>query len=120
MTREARMRMLDNPFYVLELDPECARAEVERAGQRILAMLELGLSGAQRYPTPAGPQPRDHAKVRAAMAELRDPQRRLLHELWLCAPTLEAAPTQPLEHDCGDPQENPGFADAPRALGWRR
>lgn len=115
MTAELRARVLDNPFFVLELQPECGRAEVERAGQRLLGMLELGLAGAERYRTPFGEGRRDAAKVREAMAELRDPQRRLLHELWMrgTAGVDLAAP-----HD--DEGEQAGFDSAHAALGWRK
>lgn len=78
----ARERLARNPFYVLELDPECTRAELERQGQKLLGMLELELSAALHYDTPLGRQRRTPEQVRAAMAELRDPNRRLLHELW--------------------------------------
>lgn len=94
---EGRERLRRNPFYVLELRPGCSRAEVERQGQKLLGMLELGLSAARTYPTPLGRVEREADAVRQAMAELRDPDRRLLHELWahldpaLC-PEAEAAP----------------------------
>lgn len=80
--RAARERLSQNPFYVLELRPECSRAEVERAGQKLLGMLELELSAASNYASPLGRHARTPELVRAAMAELRDPNRRLLHELW--------------------------------------
>lgn len=83
----ARERLANNPFYVLELRPDCSRADVERQGQKLIGMLELELSGALRYRSPLGDHPRSSQLVRAAMAELRDPNRRLLHELWA---TLEA------------------------------
>lgn len=115
MTAELRARVLDNPFFVLELDPECSRAEVERAGQRLLAMVELGLAGADRYPTPFGQGRRDAAKIREAMAELRDPQRRLLHELWMRGTTgVDLVEVDP------DANELAGFESAPTSLGWRR
>jgi hypothetical protein len=120
MTVELRARVLDNPFYVLELAPECSRAEVERAGQKLLAMLELSMAGAERYPTPFGPGRRDPAKVREAMAELRDPQRRLFHELWVRGTTqvdLASSSRLPAEWIDEDP---PGFEQAPTSLGWRR
>src|SRR5438874_11473689 len=79
-------RFADNPFYVLGLRPGCGRAEVEREGQRLLAMLELGLSAADRYGTPVGERERTADKVRHATAELRDPERRLPHELWAQLP----------------------------------
>jgi len=78
----ARRRIEDNPFYVLELAADCSRIEAERQGQKLMAMLELGLAAAASYPTPLGSMERTVDKVRAALAELRDPKRRLLHELW--------------------------------------
>jgi hypothetical protein len=109
----ARGRLLGNPFYVLGLAPECSRAEIERAGQKLLAMLELDLAGAGIYPTPLGQARRDAAKVREAMAELRDPQRRLFHELWVCGapPATDAA--------IADEVRPTGFSAALTALGWR-
>lgn len=109
-----RARLLDNPFYILDLSPDCSRAEVERAGQKLLAMLELDLAGASTYATPFGASGRDAAKVREAMAELRDPQRRLFHELWVLArPWAERADLMMV-----DPAEQPGFDAARNTLGW--
>lgn len=83
MSREqARARIEENPFYVLDLAPDCSRIEAERQGQKLLAMLELDLEAGKRYATPLGPCERTSDKVRAALAELRDPIRRLGHELW--------------------------------------
>jgi hypothetical protein len=110
----AHARLIDNPFYVLELAPDCSRAEVERAGQKLLAMLEVDLAGARRYSTPFGAGPRDAAKVREAMAELRDPQRRLFHELWA---TSEVPGVGHAHAD--DPVQTGGFSAALCALGWR-
>src|SRR5262249_44134491 len=75
-------RHLENPFLVLALAPSATGAEVERAGQRLLAMLAAGLEEARRYATPFGPRARTPELVRAAMAELRDPDRRLTAEWW--------------------------------------
>jgi hypothetical protein len=75
-------RHLENPFLVLALAPAATGAEVERAGQRLLAMLAAGLEEARRYATPFGPCPRTPELVRAAMAELGDPDRRLVAEWW--------------------------------------
>jgi curved DNA-binding protein CbpA len=114
-------RLLDNPFYVLELAPDCSRAEVERAGQKLLAMLELDLSGAQAYASPLGSGRRDAAKVREAMAELRDPQRRLFHELWVLgrpwADRLGTAIAEP-DSEVGGEAGQAGFFGARNALGW--
>ncbi len=75
-------KIRDNPFYVLGLRPDATRAEIEREGQKLLGMLELKLQSAARYATPVGPAERTADKVRRAMAELRDPERRLEHEVW--------------------------------------
>ncbi|EYF02953.1 hypothetical protein [Chondromyces apiculatus] len=79
---EALGRIRDNPFYVLGLRPAATRMEVEREGQKLLGMLELKLKSAGTYATPVGPGERTPDKVRRAMAELRDPEKRLGHELW--------------------------------------
>ncbi|MBT8494737.1 MAG: hypothetical protein KJO07_16900, partial [Deltaproteobacteria bacterium] len=74
---DARARIEGNPFYVLELSPECSRIEAERQGQKLMAMLELGLESAAHYTTPLGRCQRTTDSVRAALAELRDPRKRL-------------------------------------------
>jgi hypothetical protein len=73
---------LENPFLVLAVAPVAGGAEIERQGQRLLAELAAGLDGARRYPTPLGARERTPELVRAAIAELRDPARRLVHEWW--------------------------------------
>lgn len=75
-------RHLENPFLVLGLAPRATREEVERQGEKLLAMLAVGLRGADRYQTPLGPRSRTPEAVKAALAELRDPDRRLAHEWW--------------------------------------
>jgi hypothetical protein len=70
-----------NPFFVLEVSPHASRAEVERAGQKLLALLEVGSATAGRYDTPFGPATRDPDTVRQAVAALRDPLERIIHEL---------------------------------------
>lgn len=92
----ALIRIRDNAFHVLELAPSCNRLDVERQGQKLLAMLELGLASAASYPTPVGPAARDADKVRLAMAKLRDPDRRLEEELWA---RLRASSKQPVSPD---------------------
>jgi hypothetical protein len=112
---ELNARMADNPFYVLGLRPTCSRADAEREGTKLLGMLELGLAAAATYATPLGPQPRTPEKVREAMGELRDPERRLRHELWARAePVAPAPPSEP-------PLEPPPLWQTALAdLGWRR
>lgn len=91
-------QIAENPFYVLGLRPDCAAHAVETEGQKLLAMLELGLESAASYATPLGRRPRDAAGVRRAMAELRDPRRRLVHEVWA---RLEP-PDDPTEAEISD------------------
>jgi hypothetical protein len=75
-------RHLENPFLVLALPADAGTAAVERQGETLLAMLAAGLPEAARYATPLGPRPRTPELVRAALAELRDPERRLGHQFW--------------------------------------
>ncbi|WP_428261707.1 hypothetical protein [Haliangium sp.] len=88
---EPHRRIARNPFYVLGLGVEASRAEIEREGQKLLGMLALGLSSAKTYVTPLGRFERTEVDVREAMAELRDPERRLGHELWARMPVDAAA-----------------------------
>jgi hypothetical protein len=71
-----------NPFLVLELPADSPAEEVERKGRLLLSMLEIGAAGVSSYETPFGPSERTAEMVREAMAELRDPDRRLIHEWW--------------------------------------
>jgi hypothetical protein len=111
-------RLAENPFYVLGLRPGATRAEVEREGQKLLGMLELKLAGTGRYRSPLGEHERTPEKVREAMAELRDPERRLRHELW-ARPELAAEAGAPAE--ASPPAEAaPAWTQARAALGWGR
>lgn len=115
---DAHARIADNPFYVLALRPDCTRTDMERAGQKWLAMLDVGLKGAQSYATPLGGRERTADKVRLAMAELRDPERRLVHEIWAA---LDPDPERLLGREApASAAEGPiGWEEAPVALGWR-
>jgi hypothetical protein len=114
----AALRFRDNPFYVLGLRPHATRAEIEREGQKLLGMLELGLASAASYGTPAGSFERTVDKVRRAMAELRDPERRLEHELWArLEPGAIAENEQPANKP--RPRAEAPWADALVELGWR-
>jgi hypothetical protein len=75
-------RHLENPFLVLAIGPDTDAGAVERQGQKLLAMLAAGLAEARHYVTPLGERTRTPELVRAAMAELRDPERRLGREWW--------------------------------------
>ena len=104
----------ENPFYVLGLPADTSRIEIEREAQKLLGMLELGFDAAKMYETPLGPRVRTPELVRAAVAALRDPYRRLIAELWArhAPETTDAATTpstpDPVEHHTG----------LRRRLGW--
>jgi hypothetical protein len=77
-------RVTQNPFYVLELPTSASRSDVERAGQKLLALLGVESAAARRYRTPAGELDRDADLVRRSLGRLRDPDERVLWELWVC------------------------------------
>jgi len=72
-----------NPFLVLDLPADASTEAVERKGELLLSMLSLGVAEATNYQTPFGPRERTAEMVREALAELRDPNRRLIHEWWI-------------------------------------
>ncbi len=72
----------ENPFFVLDLPIDCGAMDIERAGQKLLAMLKVGMKDAASYRTPLGPRQRDEDAVRRAMAALREPQARAMAEFW--------------------------------------
>jgi hypothetical protein len=104
----------DNPFFVLGLSPDTSRIEIEREAQKLLGMLELGFVDAKSYRTPLGPRARTPELVRAAVAALRDPYRRLLAELW--ARHAPAARDDLPETRLADEAPRTGLR---RRLGWR-
>jgi hypothetical protein len=111
------MKLADNPFFVLGVAPEASRIEVEREAQKLLGMLELGFAEAQTYATPLGPRERTAEMVRAAVAALRDPYRRLVAELWARhAPPPPSSPPAPSSSPPAPAPARPGLR---RALGWR-
>ncbi|MBL9014980.1 MAG: hypothetical protein JNL83_12430 [Myxococcales bacterium] len=108
------LKLEDNPFFVLGIAADASRIEIEREAQKLLGMLELGFVDAQTYPTPLGPRPRTAELVRAAVAALRDPYRRLVAELWARhAPPAKPAEPPPPASTAG----TPGLRDK---LGWGR
>jgi hypothetical protein len=99
---------LRNPFFVLEVPVSASRAEVERAGQKLLLLLELG--SARICQTPLGTLERNADLVRASLATLRDPTTRATAALW-------ANVTLP---DCVDQDENTRpWPEAMTAVGCR-
>jgi len=96
-----------NPFFVLGVSTQASRTEVERAGQKLLGL--LALESARNYDTPFGPATRDADKVRQALATLRDPNERVIHEL-----LADIAPSAG-----GNQGEYPeAWQEAQRAIGW--
>lgn len=85
-------RIAENPFYVLGLGTTVSRTDVEREGAKLLSMLQLDLKESKTYRSPVGEHPRTAEAVRAAMAELRDPKRRLVHELLASLPVTARVP----------------------------
>ena len=112
----SRRNIAENPFYVLGLLPACTRMEIEREGHKLLSMLELRLSGAETYATPFGPEPRTPELVRAAMAQLRDPQKRLTHEL---RARLAPSVSNEIAEDKPEASGAQPWTDALAVLGWR-
>jgi hypothetical protein len=106
--------IVDNPFFVLGLAPDASRIEIEREAQKLLGMLELEFIDAKSYQTPLGPQPRTPELVRAAVAALRDPYRRLVAEVWArnAPPPRSVAPST--STSTGVPR-----LGLRRSLGWR-
>ncbi len=102
----------DNPFFVLGLPADTSRIELEREAQKLLGMLELGFVDAKTYQTPLGTRPRTPELVRAAVAALRDPYRRLIAELW----ARHAPPTKPVDVAAAEPE--PARTGLRKALGW--
>ncbi len=125
----ATARFTENPFHVLGLRPDCTRKELEREGQKLLHMLQLGLKSVRSYPSPLGPKPRTEDAVRQAMAELRDPKRRVAHELWATLPPRTEAEAAAAKDNTA--ARDDASAQAPRRgpspwpeafalFGWRR
>lgn len=111
----------DNPFWVLGLEPTATRLEIERAGQKLLGLLAIGSSAAARHRTPWGDAPRDESLVRGALAQLRDPVKRVRAELWYTPPApgpgSDGAP--PTEGPPATDTEEDLAADLFAAIGWR-
>ena len=105
----------ENPFFVLGLQPDTSRIELEREAQKLLGMLELGFADSQTYATPLGLRPRTPELVRAAVAALRDPYRRLIAELWARHAPPVRTDSSVTAHASGE-SFSVGLR---RSLGWR-
>ena len=107
-----------NPFFVLEVSTDASRTEVERAGQKLLGLLALGAAGAERYDTPLGPATRDADAVRRALATLRDPNERVIQELWAqVASGVASGVATGVDTSWAAPPAK-AWEDAARAIGW--
>lgn len=105
-----------NPFFVLGVDTHASRAEVERAGQKLIALLALGSASVEGYDTPIGPATRDADKVRQALATLRDPTERVIQELM--ANVAASANVVPTFDGKRVERQRAGWKEAERAIGW--
>lgn len=85
-------RIAENPFYVLGVATTVTRTDLEREGNKLLSMLQLDLKESKTYRSPLGEHARSAEAVRAAMAELRDPKKRLVHELLASLPVTVNVP----------------------------
>ena len=101
-----------NPFFVLELKTDATRADIERAGQRLLAKFTVSPDGVAMYQTPLGPAVRDADMVRQSLAALRDPVQRITHELWANIGSMEA-----LRFQTSSARK---WEDAERTIGWAK
>lgn len=101
-----------NPCFVLGVDPQAPRLEIERAGQKLLALLTVESASAADYETPLGPGMRDADAVRQALGILRDPDQRLAAELW-AEVASEASEADPSDEDAAP------WDAAFTAIGWR-
>jgi hypothetical protein len=93
---------------VLELPTSATRMEVERAGQKLLAQLAIGVTSVKRYKTPFGEAERDESHVRSALSALRDPEQRVIYELWAID-----SPSEP------ESAALPAWPRALESIGWR-
>jgi len=73
--------LCENPFRLLGLSPQTSAREVEREGARLLSLISAGLDDPKEM-APLGPAERTAEQVRWAVAELRDPHRRAVHEFF--------------------------------------
>jgi hypothetical protein len=121
MSTDPRQRFIENPFFVLGLPIDCARADAEREASKLLGLLALGVASATRYRSPLGAHDRTADDVRRAIADLRDPARRLLAEVWAAAP-IEAERSAGAEADAAtatEPTAPTCWPDALDALALR-
>lgn len=105
-------RFTNDPFFVLEAARCATRRELDAVATRLLDALAGGEPGATRYPTPLGERSRDAGTVQAAAHELREPEGRIVQEVWARLP-VRWRPIEP-------PAAPAPWRGGERALGWRR
>lgn len=81
-----------HPFAVLAVPATATRMEVERAGQKLLAQLEIGAASAKQFTVGDQQVERTPDLVRAALTALRDPDQRLEAELLALATPVVLPP----------------------------
>jgi hypothetical protein len=109
-----------NPFYVLELSTTATLDEIEQAAADLIKRIDQGEPGIDFYTTPLGALPRDAGDVRDAAKQLRNPQRRLVHEFWARVPVDREidAPLCTVGGGDGGRGHSLESFDAMTALGW--
>ena len=100
-------RVTANPFHVLCLSTDASDDEVERRAETLLQEIDAGRPGAETYMTPLGRRQRTRTLVLWACKQLRDPDRRLQHEVWYLEP-VDRPPEPQRPHP-----------EAWRAFAWR-
>jgi hypothetical protein len=87
-------RFVLNPFYILELRPGCTRVDIERQGQKLLSLLEIG-ADIGPFATPLGRVGRNADMIHQALDLLRNPEHRAFYELWARIPPDPLSPPPP-------------------------
>jgi hypothetical protein len=80
-----------NPYFVLEIVADATPGEIERAGRKLLGLIDVGSEKAVKYTCSFGTFDRDATMIREAMAELRDPKKRARHSLLASLLATDAA-----------------------------
>ncbi len=101
-----------NAFWILDTSPDAPPAEIERAGRKLIALLEVGAESSKTYTCALGRFDRDATMVREAMSELRDPRVRAKEA---CVAKLFAM--DPGEHGSDEDPDAPAIG-ARRAAGY--
>lgn len=73
------------PFWVLNLTPEAANSDIDKAARDLTAKLQFGMAEAKSFSSPLGQHQRDEQLIRDARSTLQDPALRLLAEFWYFA-----------------------------------